>query len=129
MKIIYTPSHQKVPSSLHTTAMLLKEGYDEVDFALIIHKTINDAAEQTCIDILNILGVKCLVYDPVIEWPERIPGFLVIEYLLYQCCTKRKSFQANRLKALSGLWCGPGSNRRHKDFQSFALPTELPHLR
>ena len=25
------------------------------------------------------------------------------------------------------LWCGPGSNRRHKDFQSFALPTELPH--
>ena len=25
------------------------------------------------------------------------------------------------------MWCGPGSNRRHKDFQSFALPTELPH--
>ena len=25
-------------------------------------------------------------------------------------------------------WCGPGLNRRHKDFQSFALPTELPHL-
>jgi hypothetical protein len=27
------------------------------------------------------------------------------------------------------LWCGAGSNRRHKDFQSFALPTELPHHR
>ena len=26
-------------------------------------------------------------------------------------------------------WCGAGSNRRHKDFQSFALPTELPHLK
>ena len=25
------------------------------------------------------------------------------------------------------LWCGPGSNRRHIDFQSIALPTELPH--
>ena len=25
------------------------------------------------------------------------------------------------------LWCEAGSNRRHKDFQSFALPTELPH--
>src|SRR5439155_8659872 len=25
------------------------------------------------------------------------------------------------------LWYGAGSNRRHKDFQSFALPTELPH--
>ena len=24
-------------------------------------------------------------------------------------------------------WCGAGLNRRHKDFQSFALPTELPH--
>ena len=30
---------------------------------------------------------------------------------------------------VTGLsWCGAGSNRRHKDFQSFALPTELPHL-
>ncbi len=28
---------------------------------------------------------------------------------------------------ISIWWCGPGSNRRHKDFQSFALPTELPH--
>ena len=25
-------------------------------------------------------------------------------------------------------WCGPGLNRRHMDFQSIALPTELPHL-
>jgi hypothetical protein len=23
-------------------------------------------------------------------------------------------------------WTGPGSNRRHQDFQSCALPTELP---
>lgn len=29
---------------------------------------------------------------------------------------------------LRSSWCGAGSNRRHKDFQSFALPTELPHL-
>lgn len=27
------------------------------------------------------------------------------------------------------LWCGRESNPRHKDFQSFALPTELPHQR
>ena len=25
-------------------------------------------------------------------------------------------------------WFGAESNRRHKDFQSFALPTELPNL-
>jgi hypothetical protein len=24
-------------------------------------------------------------------------------------------------------WCGAGLNRRHMDFQSIALPTELPH--
>ena len=24
-------------------------------------------------------------------------------------------------------WCGAGSNRRHMDFQSIALPSELPH--
>ena len=28
-----------------------------------------------------------------------------------------------------GLWLGPESNRRHVDFQSTALPTELPSLR
>ena len=26
----------------------------------------------------------------------------------------------------TGLWLGPESNRRHVDFQSTALPTELP---
>ena len=25
-------------------------------------------------------------------------------------------------------WCEPGLNRRHMDFQSIALPTELSHL-
>src|ERR1700739_4364963 len=34
------------------------------------------------------------------------------------------SFTGDRLLT---SWCGAGSNRRHKDFQSFALPTELPH--
>ena len=34
----------------------------------------------------------------------------------------------NDLIPLHQGWCGAGSNRRHKDFQSFALPTELPHL-
>jgi hypothetical protein len=33
-----------------------------------------------------------------------------------------------RLGFSTFLWCGPGLNRRHMDFQSIALPTELPHL-
>ena len=33
------------------------------------------------------------------------------------------------ISEIGGLrWCGRESNPRHKDFQSFALPTELPHL-
>ncbi len=37
------------------------------------------------------------------------------------------SVKQNPLKNSEGLWFGAGSNRRHKDFQSFALPTELPN--
>ena len=45
------------------------------------------------------------------------------------CFRNQYSFRNQKTPTLlSGfLWCGPGSNRRHKDFQSFALPTELPH--
>ena len=38
----------------------------------------------------------------------------------------------NRKPLIEGLsgWLGPESNQRHKDFQSSALPTELPgHIR
>ena len=31
------------------------------------------------------------------------------------------------VKAFFDLWCEPGLNRRHTDFQSVALPTELSH--
>ena len=33
----------------------------------------------------------------------------------------------NNLLAIVFLWCHQESNRGHKDFQSFALPTELWH--
>ena len=32
----------------------------------------------------------------------------------------------SRRKLLQDKWSGPGLNRRHMDFQSIALPTELP---
>ena len=31
---------------------------------------------------------------------------------------KKKGFQVIHLKAFTSLWCEPGSNRRHMDFQS-----------
>ncbi len=40
----------------------------------------------------------------------------------------KKPVQVRNSHGFANLWCGAGSNRRHKDFQSFALPTELPHL-
>ncbi len=42
-------------------------------------------------------------------------------------CT-RASEDAARRCAAAGRWRGPESNRRHHDFQSCALPTELPRL-
>ena len=35
---------------------------------------------------------------------------------------------ANSLRISGLMWCHQESNRGHKDFQSFALPTELWHL-
>lgn len=39
----------------------------------------------------------------------------------------KKNWTASGLTDLSSKWCQLESNQRHKDFQSFALPTELWH--
>ena len=44
--------------------------------------------------------------------------FLFIVFLANKNIKKPPTF-------VEGLWHHPGSNRGHKDFQSFALPTEL----
>ena len=45
---------------------------------------------------------------------------------------KRKPLNFNEFRGcifcFDSLWCHQESNRGHKDFQSFALPTELWHL-
>ena len=40
--------------------------------------------------------------------------------------TKRKNAEILGIPASLGQWPGPGLNRRHTDFQSVALPAELP---
>ena len=47
--------------------------------------------------------------------------FLTLSPLLYQ---QKKSLSEEKLFL---KWCHQESNRGHKDFQSFALPTELWH--
>ena len=51
---------------------------------------------------------------------------VVTNVVTWRVVGERKT--ANSLR-ISGLgWCHQESNRGHKDFQSFALPTELWHL-
>jgi hypothetical protein len=39
----------------------------------------------------------------------------------------KKPYKILFYRAFAFLWCEPGLNRRHMDFQSIALPTELSH--
>ncbi len=48
------------------------------------------------------------------SWKRKIPDFFEIQGFTSFCLLKK--------------WCHQESNRGHKDFQSFALPTELWHL-
>ncbi len=64
--------------------------------------------------------------DSVNRMPEVPPILLPICYLKYECKKHHPKLAATLLIFL-GEWC-PGTelNRRHGDFQSPALPTELP---
>jgi hypothetical protein len=44
-----------------------------------------------------------------------------------EVCLSIHKTQKGRISATFKAWCGAGLNRRHMDFQSIALPTELPH--
>ena len=48
--------------------------------------------------------------------------------ILIQEKPKHLAVQLNLIKIvkISAVWLGPESNQRHMDFQSTALPTELP---
>ena len=67
------------------------------------------------------------------------PMFLLLShFLLYLCGVSSQGYghkKNSRTNALEQnhffafpMWCHQESNRGHKDFQSFALPTELWHL-
>ena len=51
-----------------------------------------------------------------------------MEKILLQEKPKHLAVQLNLIKVekISAEWLGPESNQRHMDFQSTALPTELP---
>jgi hypothetical protein len=52
----------------------MKDDYDHLRPILIIHKTNDNASEKMCINILERLGISCLIYDPSHDWPNRIPN-------------------------------------------------------
>ena len=49
----------------------------------------------------------------------------LLKYVCYK--TKAPDFKTKSGALLSFKWCHRESNQGHKDFQSFALPTELWH--
>ncbi len=42
---------------------------------------------------------------------------------------QQKTIKLQKFNRFISMWCHQESNRGHKDFQSFALPTELWHHR
>ena len=64
--------------------------------------------------------------------PERTWDLLQ-STLFYLFVEKKKSLNFSQIQGFTSffflkVWCHQDSNRGHKDFQSFALPTELWHL-
>lgn len=102
------------------TLKKISVGLAEISAAILTASVIfSDAV----IAISGYAAIACIV-----KW-ERL--LLVIDSYLknFILCWWLLLKQKTPTSLLRSLWCGPGSNRRHKDFQSFALPTELPHLR
>jgi len=58
-------------------AEAVKRELGEGEFALIIHKTKNNLMESECVNTLRRLGVRCLIYDPNKQWPERVQNLLL----------------------------------------------------
>jgi len=57
---------------------VLKDEYESISFALIIHKIENLAMEASCISALKGLNITCLLYDPSNSWPSRLENFFNI---------------------------------------------------
>ena len=64
---------------------------------------------------------KCLN----IRW--RCRSWAIVFVVFLKACQIKNPCELSQ--GLRNLWFGAESNRRHKDFQSFALPTELPNLK
>lgn len=54
----------------------LQNDFEDLNAILVIHKTQNPEQEQICLNVLDRLNTKCLIYDPSLEWPNRLRGLL-----------------------------------------------------
>ena len=57
-------------------ATAMKEDFDSVKSALVILKIADKNLEEFVIDSLKYLNISCLVYNPELQWPERVSGLL-----------------------------------------------------
>ncbi len=59
---------------------------------------------------------------------EALPNLHFLSSPANSGSAEKGAFSLAYLSMKMGVWLGPESNRRHVDFQSTALPTELPSL-
>lgn len=50
--------------------------YESLDSALILHKIDNVGLQEFAVQSLRRLGINCLIYDPVLNWPNRVRNLL-----------------------------------------------------
>lgn len=50
--------------------------YDCLDSALILHRIENIGLQAFAVNSLHRLGIHCLIYDPLLNWPDRVRGLL-----------------------------------------------------
>jgi hypothetical protein len=50
--------------------------YEPLDAALILHKIDNMEIQDFAVQSLSLLGINCLIYDPLLNWPNRVRNLL-----------------------------------------------------
>jgi hypothetical protein len=57
-------------------ANAMKNEFAPLESALIMHSIREESLKKFTMDALDYLGIKCLIYDPDLDWPDRVKGLL-----------------------------------------------------
>ena len=112
-----------------TNAAITSPSYRSA-FFVCIHSLVRGKA---FLDLWNN-GILSFGQVPSYQCSHNKPTAIAVLFLfafIHSCVARliyaNKKRPNHRLGPCSFMWCGRESNPRHEDFQSSALPTELPH--